>query len=115
MALIASFCVVMCVVQWQKNNMKSQSTSEVRILKKEKASWFSRGGTSIHFNVSGTNLLIYKSLADGKRKTILVPIDELKKINKGDIGTLITQGSRYISFTRSEMRGDGEAVLSSPK
>ena len=81
--------------------------SKARIIQKKKNTTTRR--TYYSFSKDGRfsleYVVLFERLSDGKRIKYIIHEDEAKTLAEGDMGEIITQGSRYIGFCPEE-KGD---------
>jgi len=97
-ASVVGICVIFYLVEWLTDNKQPQTPIEVRVVKILDSGWFIRVGQTYCFNISGTGTVIFELISNRKRKNVLIPLDEIKKLSEGNIGVLTLQGSRFINF-----------------
>jgi len=87
-------------IKEKKNDLASENSVIVTVVKvDDRNRIFSRAGAII--NISGQWDVTFK-FECGKQKKFSVPEVESRKLQKGQSGILILQGTRFISFKKTE-------------
>lgn len=77
-----------------------QTHLEVRIVEIRNGKRFVWCGTKFVLNWDA--IITYELLSGNIRKRIIIPLKELDKVKKGDVGILTLQGTVYAGFERTE-------------
>ena len=95
---------VRCVVQASRNDTLPKISTEVRVARVSGRNsnmlnhWLAGGNVSHFHNVNREYYVTFELLPDKKSVKFTIPIVQCPEINEGDTGTLIFQGTRFISF-----------------
>lgn len=94
------FVIVRAIKEWSYNNSQPQIPSDAIVVsKRQNTSHHHNAGNNMHSHTR-TSYYITFEFSNGERLELSVPSKEYGMIAEGDIGILISQGRRYISFDR---------------
>jgi hypothetical protein len=104
------FNIVYSAIQWSRNNNCEKTVHQAQVIKIENAGWFIRGVRGYQFNLTGTGDATFMLLQNSKKVRLNIPLDEISEMNKGEIGTLTLQGTRYISYSASSLEDNNSGI-----
>jgi len=88
-------------VKTPNDNISPQISREVQVIKKHQDGMFARMGGTYGLYVlkkDRKKYITFKNIKNDVKTELVVPTNDYAKIQKGQIGILITQGSRYVKF-----------------
>jgi len=95
---------VRCVAQATRNDTLTKISTKARVARVSGRNsnmlnhWLAGGNVSHFHNVNRELYVTFELLPDNKPVKFTIPIVQYPEIDEGDTGTLIFQGTRFISF-----------------